>query len=112
MKSVCKYCAQKEVGCDAPCADRRKQITERKERLKAIKAPHFGTQRETDELLAINAEEIGAAQPPTNALLSFATAGVTTEEALNGIERLMNLGIIHVPVKLRTGGWHYEPIRR
>lgn len=37
MKSVCKYCAQKEVGCSEECADRRAERAERKERRKAIK---------------------------------------------------------------------------
>lgn len=32
MKSICKQCSQKEVGCAKPCADRRIEIAERKER--------------------------------------------------------------------------------
>lgn len=46
MKSICKNCAQREVGCTKPCADRRIEIADRKERIKRFAAAVFGEPRE------------------------------------------------------------------
>lgn len=66
MKAICKNCAQREVGCDTECADCRQYRAKRRGRLEAIITLLFGM-RKADELLAINAERIGAAQPKETA---------------------------------------------
>lgn len=52
MKNICKHCSQKEIGCTEPCADRRIQIAERKERSRKILAAIFGAPREPKEAAA------------------------------------------------------------